>query len=61
MRSLQRTRRIHLLPYHRVGSQKYARMQLPYDLAGLEPPTSARVAEARERLAGFGLDVRIGG
>jgi pyruvate formate lyase activating enzyme len=61
VRSLQRIRRVHLLPYHRVGFQKYERMHLAYDLAGVEPPTSARIAAAAERLAGFGLDARIGG
>lgn len=61
MRSLRRIRRIHLLPYHRVGAQKYERLRLAYTLAALAPPTRARVAAAAERLAAFGLDVRMGG
>ena len=61
IRSLRRIRRVHLLPYHQTGSPKYERMRLTYNLTGMEPPTSARVAAAAEGLAGFGLDVRIGG
>jgi pyruvate formate lyase activating enzyme len=59
---LSRTRRVHLLPYHRLGSEKLACLGLsdPMDPA-VAAPTSAALDESAAYLRSFDLDVRIGG
>ncbi|MBU0639295.1 MAG: glycyl-radical enzyme activating protein [Planctomycetes bacterium] len=52
---------VHLLPYHRIGGDKYARLGLPYTLAGVEPPTPERVAQVAARFSALGLRVKVGG
>lgn len=57
---LERTRRIHLLPYHRIGESKHGRL----GLRGPEhrrTPTADAARTATEGLSALGLDVRIGG
>jgi len=56
-----RTRRVHLLPFHRTAADKYARIERKWEHAGLEDVTEDRVKEAAEALGALGLDVRIGG
>jgi len=60
--SLSRTRRVHLLPYHRLGSEKHARLGLndPMDPEVAESSPAA-VDEPAACLRSFDLDVRIGG
>lgn len=53
--------RIDLLPYHKIGINKYARLNLPYQLEGLEPPAAARMEELAGGLRREGFTVRIGG
>ncbi len=52
---------LHLLPYHRIGSDKYDRLGIPYPLEGVVPPTDATLATVAARLSTRGLDVKIGG
>ncbi len=52
---------VHLLPYHRIGSDKYNRLGIPYPMKGVEPLTDERVAQIAGRLAALGLEVKIGG
>jgi pyruvate formate lyase activating enzyme len=55
-----RTRRVHVLPFHRTAADKYARIERRWghsDLAASEDSTK-RVAET---LGQMGLDVRVGG
>jgi pyruvate formate lyase activating enzyme len=54
-------RRVDLLPYHRIGADKYRRFGLSYRMAELEPPSPACMARIAEKLARAGLDVRQGG
>ncbi len=56
-----RTRRVHLLPFHRTAADKYARIERAWEHAGLEDVAEDRVKEAAEALGAMGLDVRIGG
>lgn len=56
-----RTRRVHLLPFHRTAADKYARIEREWEHAGLEDVSEDRVKEAAEVLGAMGLDVRIGG
>ena len=60
--SLSRPHPIHLLPYHRVGGDKYGRLGVEYALGHLTPPAEARVAALAEHLrAGSRLEIRVGG
>ena len=53
--------RIDLLPYHKIGVNKYARLNLQYQLPGLEPPAAARMEELAGGLRRQGFTIRIGG
>jgi pyruvate formate lyase activating enzyme len=52
---------INVLPYHRAGIAKYAKLGRAYPLAEIEPPTAERLGEVAAALAEFGLEVLIGG
>jgi pyruvate formate lyase activating enzyme len=54
-------RRVHLLPYHAVGSGKRERLGASTDGALFETPTTGGLAAAREVFQNVGLDVGIGG
>jgi pyruvate formate lyase activating enzyme len=51
-------REIDLLPYHRIGSDKYHRLHLSY---GVNPPTAGQTETIAARLRRDGFNVRIGG
>jgi pyruvate formate lyase activating enzyme len=52
---------VDLLPYHRAGLAKYARLDLESRLPDLQPPSDAVVAVVAGRLAEYGLAVHVGG
>ena len=58
---LRRTRRIHVLPYHRIASAKYERMGLANPMNEIASPTAGEVERAVAVLGSFDLDVRVGG
>jgi pyruvate formate lyase activating enzyme len=51
---------VHLLPYHRLGETKYARMEKPKSIS-VQPPSDERMEEIREVFESFGLMVHLGG
>jgi pyruvate formate lyase activating enzyme len=53
--------RIDLLPYHRIGVDKYRRVGMQYRLAGLEPPSMDHVRQIAGQFEREGFAVRIGG
>jgi len=53
--------RVDLLPYHRMGADKYARLARPNPLPPIDPPPAAHMAALQRRLEAFGLPVKIGG
>lgn len=53
-------RRVSLLPYHRAGTAKHARLGREYRLPDLAPPSAEDVAAAREHFESKGFTVRIG-
>jgi pyruvate formate lyase activating enzyme len=53
--------RLDLLPYHRIGLEKYQRLGMPYRLNGLEPPPEERLREIAHEFEQMGFAVRVGG
>lgn len=54
-------RRISLLPYHKIGSSKYKRLNLPYSMDNVQQPSSERMKELKEFFSVTGIKVKIGG
>ena len=50
---------VDLLPYHRIGRDKYERLGKDCLMPEVEPPTRERAREIARMVAGFGLEVRI--
>lgn len=59
--SLARPCPVNILPYHRAGIAKYAKLGRAYPLPEVQPPTGERLREVAAALAEFGLEVLIGG
>lgn len=56
--TLPSLRRVDLLPYHRIGRDKYQRLGKDCLMPEVDPPTRERVTEIARMAAGFGLEVR---
>jgi pyruvate formate lyase activating enzyme len=52
---------VHLLPFHRTASDKYARLERPWPHDALAPSTREALEEIAARLRAHGLDVYVGG
>ncbi|MEN6387536.1 MAG: glycyl-radical enzyme activating protein, partial [Candidatus Cryosericum sp.] len=52
---------IDLLPYHRIGTDKYARLGRPYRLADLRPPSAEDMEKMRCIFTDAGMEASIGG
>lgn len=52
---------MHLLPYHRIGSDKYAGLGRRYEMAHIEPPHNDRMQELMKVVTDTGLRCLIGG
>jgi pyruvate formate lyase activating enzyme len=52
---------VSLLPYHKAGVDKYARLRKTYALPGMESPSEERIAEIKTTLQRFGLDIKLRG
>ena len=50
-----------ILPYNRMGIDKYARLDRVYRLPGVREISGERISEIAHFLRGFGLNVKIGG
>ncbi|MFA5562275.1 MAG: glycyl-radical enzyme activating protein [Eubacteriales bacterium] len=60
-RSLPGVRRLHLLPYHRLGQDKYEGLGRPYPLDGVLPPTASQMNKLLAAAEASGLLCQIGG
>jgi pyruvate formate lyase activating enzyme len=52
---------VHILPYHKTGSDKYRRLDLEYALRELMEPTQEQVNIVKQKFETTGLKVIIGG
>ena len=60
-RGLEGVRELHLLPYHRLGSDKYAGLGRKYSLDEIEPPTREKMEYLLSVAEESGLKCKIGG
>ena len=60
-RELGSVREHHLLPYHRLGSDKYAGLGRAYALADIEPPSAEKMKRLLAAAEKSGLKCQIGG
>jgi len=54
-------KKISLLPFHKIGSSKYRRFNLPYRMKDVQQPSSERMRELKEFFSETGVKVKIGG
>ena len=54
-------RGIDLLPYHRIGTDKYRRLGRPYQLADLQPPGVEAMENIRRMFADACIEASVGG
>lgn len=60
-KSLGTVEEMHILPYHRIGSDKYVGLGRDYELKGIEPPSKELMNELLEVVREEGLKGQIGG
>lgn len=60
-RSLRCVKEMHILPYHRIGMDKYKGLGREYSLTGIEPPSKEHMSELLEVVESYGLKGQIGG
>ena len=53
---------MHLLPYHRLGQDKYEGLNREYQMAGIVPPSAEHMAELLEAARrASGIECELGG
>ena len=60
-RSLRAVEEYHLLPYHRLGTDKYTGLGRTYTLPEIEPPTKEKMQYLLSVAETSGLKCQIGG
>ncbi|MFL2134164.1 pyruvate formate-lyase-activating protein [Desemzia sp. FAM 24101] len=50
IKKLKNVVKVEILPYHKLGLYKYAALNIPYKLQGIEPPTQDRIDNANRLL-----------
>lgn len=59
--SLKGVTQMHILPYHRIGTDKYKGLNRDYSLTGIEPPSKELMNDLLEVVNSYGLKGQIGG
>ena len=54
-------REVNILPYHRTGMDKYARLGREYRINGTREPSEELTDRAGKIFADYGLNVKMGG
>ena len=57
----ERIREVHLLPYHRIADNKYARLKMKQQMPDVDEPGRPFLERIRERFEKTGLVISIGG
>ncbi len=60
-KSLKGVKRLHLLPYHNLGADKYAGLNREYPMGDIKPPSREHMEGLLEIVKNTGLDGQIGG
>ena len=60
-KSLENVKELHLLPYHRIGSDKYAGLGRAYEMAHISLPSKEHMNTLCEVVKKYGLNCQIGG
>lgn len=60
-KSLGTVREMHLLPYHRLGYDKYTGLSREYGMGDIEPPSNEKMQALKKIAETTGLKVEIGG
>jgi len=60
-RALPGVEELHLLPYHRLGRDKYDGLTRAYDLSEIEPPSNEQMEILKAEAEKTGLKIQIGG
>jgi len=55
--TLSGVERVEVLPFHQLGAGKWAELGLPYQLAGLAPPSPGLVRRVEDQFRSHGLTV----
>ena len=58
---LDSVQQVNILPYHRYGAGKYARLGLEYPLMDLPEHTDEQVSKMRKLVENYGLKTTVGG
>lgn len=59
--SLEGVHELHLLPYHRIGTDKYAGLGREYSLSDIMPPSDEHMKKLLGVVEGYGIKGQIGG
>jgi pyruvate formate lyase activating enzyme len=54
-------KKINLLPFHKIGSSKYKRFNIPNRMEGVEPPSKIKMNELKALFSETGIKVKVGG
>ena len=52
---------IELLPYHHIGTNKYHRLNISYELPDIQPPSVEKMNQIAQNLSGFNIEIKTGG
>lgn len=61
IRTLNNIKQVALLPYHKIGQEKYNRLGKPYKMPDIQEPTQEEMQIAVQIIKSCGADVKIGG
>lgn len=54
-------KKINLLPYHKTGSSKYKKFNIPYKMGGIKPPSLKEMQQIKDLFSETGVKIKIGG
>ncbi len=58
---IEKFKEVHILPYHKIGSDKYSRLNLEYPLGPIAEPKQEHIELIKQKFSISGIEVSIGG